>query len=115
MDEAINMRPGDWTYRVSRAGLALEQADVALYKAQFDAARVASQGKDPLWFTAQSINELVEVEETLITTGFASNEQCRELYGTLADLYSQRANLTNTAQDRVGADTALARQAACNY
>jgi hypothetical protein len=115
MDEAINMRPGDWTYRVSRAGLALEQGDIGLYQAQFDAARAGSLGRDPQWFIDQSIGEFQQVETRLMAGGFTSNEQCRELYGNLADLYSQRANLTNLAQDRALADTARAQQAACNY
>lgn len=115
MDEAITMRPGDWTYRVSRAALALEQGDIGQYKTQFDAARAGSQGKDPLWFIDQSAAELQQVETKLTTSGFTSNEQCRELYGAYADLYGQRANLTNAAQDWAQVDTALARQAACNY
>lgn len=115
MDEAIAMRPGDWTYRVSRAALALEQGDIGLYKTQFNAARAGSQDKDPLWFIDQSTGELQQVEDQLAASGFTSNEQCRELYGAYADLYRQRANLTNAAQDWAQVDTALAQQAACNY
>jgi hypothetical protein len=115
MDQAINMRPGDWTYRVSRAGLALEQGDLAQYQSQYNAAQSASQGKDPVWVTTQSIGEFEQVEDTLGWQGFQNNDQCRELYGVLSRLYNQRADLTNSQEDRARAQGALTQQGGCNY
>jgi hypothetical protein len=113
MDQAIKMRPGDWTYRVSRAGLALEQGDLAQYSAQVDAAAQASQGKDPLWIANQHIGELEKVEDKLAMGGFTSADQCRQLYGALHDQYSQRADLTNSLADREQASDVLVLQATC--
>jgi hypothetical protein len=114
MDQAIAMRPGDWTYRVSRAGLALEQGDVGQYNAQFDAARAGSQDKAPLWFVNESIGELEQVEDKVAMSGFSSSEQCRALYGSLAELYVQRADLTNSLKDREQAADVLVLRETCD-
>jgi hypothetical protein len=113
MDQAIKMRPGDWTYRVTRAGLALEQGDLTQYSAQVDAAAQASQGKDPLWVANQHIGEFEKVENKLATSGFTSADQCRQVYGALFDQYSRRAALTKSPDDQAKANDALARQSAC--
>jgi hypothetical protein len=113
MDQAIKMRPGDWTYRYSRAGLALEQGDLAQYNAQVAAAAEASQGKDPLWVANQHIGELEKVEDRLALGGFTSADQCRQLYGALYQQYNQRADLTNSSADRDQANDVLVLQGTC--
>jgi len=63
MDQAINNRPGDWTYRTSRAALALENGDVDTAQQQFAAADAIVQqgGIDPTWYANQGISDLQSV------------------------------------------------------
>ena len=113
MDEAIELRPGDWTYRVARAGLALEQGDVGQAVKQIEAAQIGGQGAPPLDFLDQSIAEFEKVENR-IGGKFKSDEQCFELYGGLASLYRERSTHTNSPEDRARADGALTQRDMCN-
>jgi len=63
MDQAINNRPGDWTYRTSRGALALEQGDVDTAQQQFAAADAIIQDRniDPTWYANQGISDLQSV------------------------------------------------------
>ncbi len=63
MDQAIQNRPDDWTYRTSRGALALEQGDVDAAQEQFDVAdAIVQQGNiDPAWYANQGISDLQSI------------------------------------------------------
>ena len=113
MDQAIEMRPGDWTYRVARSGLALEQGDIDLYNEQFDAAQDGISDGQTLWFLNESIDEFEAVDTRYGGEHRLPQSQCIELYGRLADLYNSRAELTGSDQDRARANTARVQKEAC--
>jgi len=63
MDQAIQNRPGDWTYRTSRGALAIEYGDVTTAQQQFAAAdAIVQQGSiDPVWYANQGISDLQSI------------------------------------------------------
>ena len=63
MDQAIQNRPGDWTYRTSRGALAIEHGDVETAQQQFAAAdAIVQQGNiDPVWYANQGISDLQSI------------------------------------------------------
>lgn len=103
MDEAIELRPGDISYRAARSALALEQGDMDAYREHNEAAAQIIAGGDVngVWALSQNIDEYEGVEDRIgsSTSGFSSNAQCRELYVGLSELYSQRADMTGNAND----------------
>ncbi|MBN1640748.1 MAG: hypothetical protein JXA09_05900 [Anaerolineae bacterium] len=115
MDQAIGRRPGDWTYRVSRAALALEQGDLDAYRAQTDAAYsiVDQRGIDPVWYASQNIQDLQAVQDTLAAQGWPNREQCVQLNVALATYYKQRADLTGSEADSVASLAAAMTADAC--
>jgi len=115
MDQAVQRRPGDWTYRVSRAALALEQGDWATYEQQTaSAAQIAGERDiDPLWYTNQSIRDLEPVQSNLAASGWPDKAQCIKLNQDLAAHYRQRHALTGSAADLAQAEAAESLVAAC--
>jgi len=115
MDQAIQRRPGDWTYRVSRAALALEQGDWTTYSQQTGAAAqiVGERNIDPLWYTNQNIQDLEPVQATLAASGWPDKEQCIQLNQALATHYLQRYALTGAAADLAQVEAAKSLVAAC--
>ena len=115
MDQAIQRRPGDWTYRVSRAALALEQGDWTAYTEQTGAAAqiVGERGIDPLWYTNQNIQDLEPVQAKLAASGWPNKEQCIQVNQALATHYRQRHALTASADARAQAEAAESLAAAC--
>jgi hypothetical protein len=107
MDDAIKLRPKDWTYHVSRMTVALEKGDVQTAKAQYGTAGnlVSSEySKTSLKYYNQGINEL----EDLRSKGkWASNEARAYTYLRLADFYGARAVTTGSQQDREKSDALL--------
>jgi hypothetical protein len=107
MDDAIKLRPKDWTYHVSRMTVALEKGDVQTAKAQYGAAGNLVSGeytKSSLRYYNQGINEL----ETLRTKGnWASNEARAYTYLRLADFYGARSVTTGSQQDTQTSDALL--------
>lgn len=103
MDEAIELRPGDISYRAARSALALEQGNMDAYQEHNEAAAqiIAGGDVDGVWALDQNINEYEGVEDRIGSSpdGFSSNAQCRELYVGLSELYSQRADMTGNAND----------------
>jgi len=63
MDQAIDNRPGDWTYRTSRGAVAIEYGDVETAQEQFAAAdAIVQQGNiDPVWYANQGISDLQSI------------------------------------------------------
>lgn len=91
MDQAIASRPGDWTYRTSRAALALATGDTATYQEQQDQAQqiVQSRGIDPVWYHQQSIQDLGQVAGEIETS-----EQCEAILRQMALHYAELFDLT---------------------
>jgi hypothetical protein len=115
MDQAIQRRPGDWTYRVSRAALALEQGDWTAYEQQAaSAVQIAAERDiDPLWYTNQNIRDLEPVHDKLAASGWPDKAQCIKLNQELAIHYRQRHALTGSAADLAQAEAAESLVAAC--
>ena len=116
MDQAIQSRPGDWTYRTSRAAVALEQNDVSGFQAQMDTAQqlIAERGiQDPLWISNRIIGDLEVAQATLSSSSFSSQEQCTALYTTLSQQYEVRAGITGSAQDQEKAQSAQQQAQQC--
>ena len=96
MDEAIDRRPDDWSYRVSRSVLHLEQGDISRFdedrtKARDlagDNSRAASQITDQM---------IAELKEYLVSG--PRGEQCLIAYQTLSDEYATRYNRTQDPND----------------
>ena len=97
MDEAIKIRPRDWTYQLSRSNLALQKGDVTTYNKYFSLAvnevgvvsRIEPNDQDR-HFYEQNTYELEAVDQRLnkgmpagSVLGFRSREQCHELYDRL--------------------------------
>lgn len=103
MDEAIELRPTDISYRAARSALALEQGDMEGYKKHNEAAAqiIAGGNVNGVWALDQHIAEYEGVEDRLYNNaiGFTSNAQCRELYVGLSELYNQRADMTGNGDD----------------
>ena len=104
MDEAISLRPQDWTYRVSRGALALERGDTKgmdehLVVAQ---ALASTNDKSKSNFAKQAIAELEGVKSTLRERHgklSAVPTQCEALCRRLAQFYEMRSRQTGNADD----------------
>jgi hypothetical protein len=103
MDQAIALRPVDWSYRASRCTLALQQNQVEKGRKEW------SKGEDLAYgdhnptamkrFYSQSINEL----ETWKNSGQldkANEDQQAFAYGTLVSNYMGRYKLTKDPKDK---------------
>lgn len=89
MDQALKLRPNDWTYELSRANLALQLGDMDTYWGYWNRVQIDSQGTQWRKVERQSYSELLAVHKRLDTgpgsvSGYASYEQCRALYDALA-------------------------------
>ena len=115
MDQAIKKRPGDWTYRVSRSALALEQGDLATYEAEEEAAySIVDQRKtDPVWYASQNIKDLQVVHDKLAAQGWPNAEQCATVNAALAVHYQRRAQLTGSEADATAGQIAVNLAASC--
>jgi hypothetical protein len=115
MDQAIQKRPGDWTYRVARSALAIEQGDLTTYEAQGQAAFsiVDQRDIDPLWYANENIRELQGVHDKLAAQGWPNAEQCAALNTALAVNYQRRAELTGSEADATAAQIAASLATSC--
>ena len=100
VDKAIELRPGDWSYRSSRAALALQQGDLDAFEDHSTAgdSLAGDFGRDGPHLD-HAIDEFENAEDALKGSP-ASGDQCRALYDHLADLYGRRADLTGSDTDR---------------
>lgn len=115
MEEAIELRPGDYTYRTSYAAALLQNGDAAEAEAQFAAADEAllNYSSDHAQsYAIQGIDELGMLAPEFEKNGFASKEQCQTYYGRMAYFYEIReATGEQFFQDQN--EKFLALQAAC--
>ena len=94
MEEAIEKRPGDYTYRTSYAAALLKSGDAAEAEAQFAEAdeAVRNYSSDHAQtYAIQGIDELGALGYEFDKTGFASTAQCQTYYGRMAYFYEIRA------------------------
>jgi hypothetical protein len=107
MDEAIKLRPSDFSYKVSRASLALEQGDYVRYtllsrQAAADAKEQwgSSAGRSTRAQQSQEYRELVDVSHRLSpdpgdVSRFKNYDQCATLYDKLLES-SRNAEITGS-------------------
>jgi hypothetical protein len=117
MDEAIKLRPRDWTYRTSRAVLALDRGSLSGYDADVKAAQELSpdrtiggktlsgsdrevrQRYDELRPVAHSLRQEMEAG-----TRIADAERCLKIFGEMAAMSVQLQNAARTAADQEAFD-----------
>ena len=90
MEQAVDQRPGDYTYRVSYGSALLQSGDVSMAEEQFaaaDDAVVAYGGDHSQAYADQGIDELGAMRSGFEKNGFASKEQCQLYYGRMAYFY----------------------------
>ncbi len=104
MDQAIQRRPGDWTYRTSRAALALISGDETTYEAQQAQAEqiVAQNNMDPVWYHQQSIQALAGVAGEI-----ESASQCQAILTRMSLHYADLFDLTGNADYATQAESLL--------
>lgn len=103
MDQAITLRPSDWSYRVSDSTLAIKQNQLEKSRNEWKTGEdLASSDQNPTAlkrFYSQSINEL----EAWKNTGQVDKvdwEQQAWVYGTLVSDYVERYKITRDAKDK---------------
>ena len=122
LDEALRLRPDDWSYNSSRAVLALEQGDLAGYdkydarafETSFRSGDTQASHQAGISMANQRFDEMRELERKLTAErgpGFSSAEQCDKLYRELDFLLVYRQ--VDAATRRAQRDAFLARRAAC--
>lgn len=93
MEQAVEKRPGDYTYRVSYGTALLQSGDTAEAEAQFVAADTAitSYGSQYVQdYATQGIDELGALRPGFEKHGFATKQQCQAYYTRLAYFYGLR-------------------------
>lgn len=91
MDEALKLRPNDWTYELSRANLALQLGDVDRYWTFSNLSENDARGVPVIKQQTRAYAELVAVHNRLDrgpgnVTGYTSSDQCYTLYDSLLNL-----------------------------
>lgn len=116
MDEAIKLRPKDWTYRTSRAVLALDRGDLSGYDANAKTAQDLSPDRTIAGQTTsgsdrevrQRYDELGQVEVRLgqqLDAGTVTDgERCSKIYGEMALMAEQLQRAARTAGDQATFD-----------
>jgi hypothetical protein len=116
MAQAVDKRPGDYTYRVSLAAELMQQGYSSDALDQFDAGYQAAQQYGGAYhaerYTIQAIDELSLAGQTIQQNGFKDKEQCRSYYIQMGRLYGQRFEQTGQAffQEQQQANLARAEQ-----
>jgi hypothetical protein len=116
MDEAIKLRPRDWTYRTSRAVVALDLGSLSGYDANVKSAQELSLDREIGGRTVsgsdrevrQRYNELGQVEvrlgQELDARARVDAERCIKIYGEMAAMAAQLQNAARTAGDQAAFD-----------
>jgi hypothetical protein len=116
MDEAIKLRPSDWTYRTSRAVLALDKGDLGGYDANVRAAQERSLDRTVNGRTVsgsdrevrQRYDELAQVEvrlgHELDSGSTVDGARCRKIYGEMAAMAFDLQEAARAAGDQLKFD-----------
>jgi hypothetical protein len=103
MDQAIALRPGDWSYRASRCTLALKQNQLEKGRDEWDKGRDLAYNENntssSVRFYSQSINEL-EAWKNTGKLDKTSDYQQAFAYGTLISDYAGRYRITKNPKDK---------------
>jgi Flp pilus assembly protein TadD len=116
MEQAIEKRPGDYTYRVSYGTALLQAGDTAAAETQFTAANYAVEdygGEHAQSYAVQGIDELGALRPGFEENGFADGQQCRAYYRQLAHFYRVRHAGTGQAYFREQAERYEALAGGC--
>jgi len=115
MEEAIELRPGDYTYRAtySAALLGAGDTDEARYQLEWGAAATADSPDDRRRFAEQGVEELEAMGPALVANGFAGRRQCEEYYYQLRFYYANLAELEPGGPYRQQAEFADRELSAC--
>jgi len=107
MDQAIELRPDDWSYRVSRATLALKDDQLGIQDANLERAgelvRKENNKASALRYYTQQINEV----EAYKNSGELDRDRLEvqvEAYAQLYWCYYYRSQITNSPKDKQMAD-----------
>jgi hypothetical protein len=115
MEEAIEKRPGDYTYRVSYGAALLKNGDATEAEAQFaaaDEAVVDYSGDHAQSYAIQGIDELGALGPEFEKNGFKDKAQCQTYCGQMAYFYEIRA-VTGPSYFQEQHDRFQAQKAAC--
>ena len=103
MDEAIKLRPRDWSYQVSRAALALAQGNPNAASDWHDSAQnimLGDKNKSAgLRFYTQTITEYEAVVNDSNFAGLWSDTQA-QTYGKLSQAYTVRYDMNKAERDQ---------------
>lgn len=116
MEQAIEKRPGDYTYRVSYGTALLQAGDTAAAERQFTAAHraVEDYGEEHAQrYAVQGIDELGALRPGFEKNGFVSVQQCHSYHWQLAHYYGVRYTGTGQAYFKDQYDHNLALGRAC--
>ncbi|NLG29224.1 MAG: hypothetical protein GX557_15040 [Chloroflexi bacterium] len=115
MAKAVEMRPGDYTYRTSYASALLKNGDTDMAQQEFVDADEAVRGYSSdhaQAYADHGIDELGMMRPDFEKNGFASADQCRLYNGRMAYFYEIKA-ATGEAYFREQRDAYRAKEAAC--
>ena len=110
IDEAIKLRPDDWSYRSARVALALQAGDLATAKRQLAVVKGIPKGtkREQLLYADTVIDDLKSSIAPIV-----KGDQCRETYNELANQYEARAALTGSERDKIQANTYRTQAGMC--
>jgi hypothetical protein len=100
MEQAVEKRGGDYTYRVSYGTELLRQGRAEDAVSQFDAADAAVEQYGNAYsedYAIRGIDELGQLQAEFDKNGFASSDQCQAYYQQLSYYYGLRYAQTNQA------------------
>jgi len=106
MDEAIKLRPDDWSYRTTRGAFALGNGAVDTFKEHYDHANGLFKDDDTgkLPYLNDAIDQFEDLEDRTYLSPDGPRTDCSTLYTTLSQLYSDRAEMTGSDTDRAQAN-----------
>jgi len=109
MNQAIAMRPDDWTYRVSKSNLSLKQGDIDEWSEEglkgWEIVEKENNEKTTVKYCTQNIDELEQVREDLDWKGYASNRHQYVIYNSLTTDYDVRYQWTGSEADKIKRDS----------
>lgn len=96
MEEAIALRPYDWTYRVDAASMNLAQNDLVAAERHLTAAEniLPDDPEAHLNHALQVIEQLEAIKASGDTDGYTSLEQCQMVHDQLVRSYNRHWSLT---------------------
>jgi hypothetical protein len=107
MDDAIDKRPNDWSYRVSRSVLHLEFGDIDRFEDdRWEAEELAADSPGGL---SQLNDQMIAELKDYLDRRRPSGDQCRNAHRVLSNEYNSRYNRTENPDDRAQANSHAAQ------